>query len=341
MKRLLFFALACVPALSSCQKEEVTLDGITWATRNVGRPGKFVPFLGQPGRLYNFVDAQTACPEGWRLPTHAELASLADADSQWTVDPRGRVFGSRTNNVFLPTTGNREANGRVKGRNKFGAYWSSTQADGAYGYGLYFDDTAVFPSVYGEVKTPVFAGYSVRCVKGGTKPESGTETKSGPDEKGVTIDGVVWATRNVGEPGQFVARPEDWGNFYSFERAQTVCPDGWRIPTQAEMVSLSKSDSKWEVVNDRQGLRLGSGDDTLFLPAAGFNNGLEAYGTFHTRGDSGNYWSSEKITESDGFRLGFTYKLRRATVASSEIFAIGSGPGSQFRAGFSVRCVRR
>jgi uncharacterized protein (TIGR02145 family) len=307
----------------------------------VGKPGKFVSNRWQPGRLYNFTEAQTACPDGWRLPTHAELASLADADSKLSPIPRGRVFGSPTNLVFLPTTGERGEDGLVKGRDKFGSYWSSTQADDASGYGLYFDETGVYPHGDAVVKTLFSVGFSVRCVKGGAKPESGTETESDPDEKGVTIDGVVWATRNVGEPGEFVARPEDRGNFYSFALAQAVCPDGWRIPTQAEIESLSEADSKWEVVNDRQGRRFGSGDDVVFLPAAGFNNGLENYGTFQGRGASGNYWSSEKITESDGYHLLFTDILRMVIVAPSDKFPPAKDLGSRFQAGFSVRCVRR
>ena len=340
MKRPVFFALAGMLALSSCMKEEITIDGITWAARNVGRPGKFVDRPALRGRLYNFVEAQTACPVGWRLPTLEELRSLADADSQW--GGRGRAFGNPKNPVFFPAAGNRLLEGNVKGRGKFGAYWSSDY-QGYFGNSLYFDPTSVYPNK--EILSTVMAGYglSVRCVKEGSEL---VVAEFDPDEKGGVIDGVTWATRNVGERGRFVARPEDRGEFYYFEEAQTACPTGWRLPTLEEIESLSKAkerfkpDRLWTNLNDRAGIRLGRGDNTIFLPSAGFNYGHEAAGTFRGRGAIGNYWSSEPFKESQGYILQFTDAVRIVKVTRSDKFNPSFDPTFQFAAGLSVRCVR-
>jgi len=51
--------------------------------------------------------------------------------------------------------------------------------------------------------------------------------------QGVEINGVVWATTNIG-----ATHPEDSGNLYILEDAQTACPEGWRLPTEAEVLKL-------------------------------------------------------------------------------------------------------
>jgi len=88
----------------------------------------------------------------------------------------------------------------------------------------------------------------------------------GEDE--VLINGLVWSTKNVGEPGTFASAPDDWGMWYQFNRKvgypggtggnpapenwpseytndgtnwlpeNDPSPEGWRVPTTAEMVEL-------------------------------------------------------------------------------------------------------
>ncbi len=95
-------------------------------------------------------------------------------------------------------------------------------------------------------------------------------------DTGVVINGIKWATRNVGAPGTFVEKPEDIGLYYrwnntegfnpadtvaidfccrfrtsvesysrSWETTNNVCPSGWRIPTVDEFYSLVASGSEW------------------------------------------------------------------------------------------------
>ncbi len=86
---------------------------------------------------------------------------------------------------------------------------------------------------------------------------------------GVAINGLIWATRNVGAKGQFVSSPTNYGNLYTFEGAQTACPAGWRLPTSKEFEALDASGNKWTTEGGVTGRRLGSGSNTVFLPAAG------------------------------------------------------------------------
>lgn len=95
----------------------------------------------------------------------------------------------------------------------------------------------------------------------------------GEDE--VLINGMVWSTKNVGAPGTFASSPEDRGMFYQFNRkigyasglqgdpapanwpAEYVneeikwlpendpSPEGWRVPTTAEMVALWEIGAIW------------------------------------------------------------------------------------------------
>lgn len=109
-------------------------------------------------------------------------------------------------------------------------------------------------------------------------------------QTGVLINGVTWATHNVGKPGTFVDNPEDFGNYYKYRKV--VCPTGWRLPTNEEVWSLVSSDSQWTNVNGVDGMQYGSGGNTIFLPAAGRvkRRKLELF-----VGTSGFYWTSTKV----------------------------------------------
>jgi uncharacterized protein (TIGR02145 family) len=181
---------------------------------------------------------------------------------------------------------------------------------------------------------------------GGTTTSSGggkqTETASpNTTDKGVVINGVRWATRNVGAHGQFVAKPEEFGGYYQWGRkgdghekptskttttlsttntpthgnfikndndpydwrtpqndnlwgatktANDPCPCGWRVPTGAELASLVNSTTSWGDLNGTNGRFFGSGENTIFLPAAGYRNVF--IGLLLSAGTHGDYWSS-------------------------------------------------
>jgi uncharacterized protein (TIGR02145 family) len=141
--------------------EGVEIDGLIWATRNVGAKGTFTDNPEDYGELYTFEEAQEACPTGWRVPTDMELNSLALVDSEWTTENGvdGRRFGSGENTVFLPAAGQR-VNGTVSGQGSVGCYWSSSAPGGDWAYYLRFNSNSVFP----DVRADSPSGLSVRCV---------------------------------------------------------------------------------------------------------------------------------------------------------------------------------
>ncbi len=130
----------------------------------------------------------------------------------------------------------------------------------------------------------------------------GKETKllygnyAGFDSGGVTIGGVTWATSNVQRMGEFADNPWDFGGFFKWDDdphaaitnlVKTACPEGWRPPTMAEFRSLGqgtlttvKADKSFAIdpgdglplvyTDQVNGYRFGSGDNTIFLPCAGY-----------------------------------------------------------------------
>jgi len=107
-------------------------------------------------------------------------------------------------------------------------------------------------------------GSSTQCE--GANSGSSNKSESGSvNTKGVVINGVKWATCNVG-----ASIPEEFGNYYTWEEAQNVCPKGWRLPTAKELESLVNAGSKWTNVNGVKGRMFGSGNTTIFMPATGY-----------------------------------------------------------------------
>ena len=137
-----------------------------------------------------------------------------------------------------------------------------------------------------------------------------------PDE--VVINGVKWATRNVGARGTFATNPEDYGNLYTWQEAQTACPSGWRLPTQSEFESLMMVSNTWTMQGNINGRKFGDSNNNIFLPAAGVRDNDGALGYV---GSDGHYWGS-----SAGWYFAFE---RNSTIWISGATTYGR----------SVRCV--
>ncbi len=144
-------------------------------------------------------------------------------------------------------------------------------------------------------------------------------------EHGVLMSGgTIWATRNVGEPGKFVAKPEDYGGYFTQEGALTACPEGWRLPTTAEFATIREND-EWTTLNGVNGYRFGNlrNDNKIFLPATGRKS---SNGSIAERGAEGVYWSSSM---SGGYN--------ECLYFFSDY--VGLGGSNEYIYGFSVRCV--
>ena len=156
-------------------------------------------------------------------------------------------------------------------------------------------------------------------------------------EKGVVINGVTWATRNVDAPGKFAKKPESegmmyqWGLKTAFSSTRTTynntnanfkdwskqpafgstwtkendpSPEGWRVPTEKELRSLldtKKVRSKNTTLNGVEGVMYidRTTNDSIFLPSVGYRetNGWLTT-TYNTFGNRmGSYWSATSASE--------------------------------------------
>jgi uncharacterized protein (TIGR02145 family) len=303
---------------NSTDTQGMLINGITWATRNVGEKGQFVDNPEDFGLFYSFTGAKTACPSGWRTPTAQELNLLAGTNSEWTTlnGVSGRLFGSGANTIFLPAAGYRDYhNGSLNFQGTSGYYWSSTEHNNTSGYKLHFTISTVLSY---DSYSSTGNGLSVRCVRDNEIPD---------DLQEVTMNDITWATRNVGEKGQFMNNIEDYGGYYSFDEANTACPTGWRTPTAQEFEVLVGTNSEWIYLNGKAGRRFGNGNQTIFLPAAGSGGGSGIWDI----NSIGGYWSSTAYNSTYGYFLGFN---------SSGVSSSSNGNRSPYLR-LSVRCVRQ
>ena len=172
-------------------------------------------------------------------------------------------------------------------------------------------------------------------------------------DEGVTIGGVTWATRNVGEPGKFTATSEDVGMYYqwnhkigwsfagslistpsaiwddtnsavaTWDAANDPCPDGWQVPSQDQCDALTTADgSIWDGV--KKGWVFGSGVNSIFVPAAG----IIMTDSPSFVGSNGYYWTKDQQNISDAY--GFKF-------ADTWAHAMG---GSLKKYGLTIRCVK-
>ena len=109
------------------------------------------------------------CPDGWRVPTYAELSELSQNHSSWTSEngQSGYWFSGASSytetvpQIFFPAAGYRDRNdGDAGGRGDNGNYWSSRPNDGHAYYLCFYSSYVNMHGYYDRA-----SGYSVRCVQ--------------------------------------------------------------------------------------------------------------------------------------------------------------------------------
>jgi uncharacterized protein (TIGR02145 family) len=153
--------------------------------------------------------------------------------------------------------------------------------------------------------------------------------KDEPEPESVTIDGVEWATRNLG-----ASRPEDYGDLFP-EFIEGICPAGWRLPTCAEFESLMAADRGWTTLNGVKGRRFGNKTRSIFLPAAGYR-GINYWFDFqmYDQGTGGVYLSSDQFPVATG--ISYIYLI----INDSKARIYRKDPHRIDFFGCSARCVK-
>lgn len=170
------------------------------------------------------------------------------------------------------------------------------------------------------------------------------EANSDTVDKGVIINGVKWATRNVDKKGTFTNNPEDIGMLYQWNSIvgwdvadlsedviingwnkdingtwnggfktptssdtwlNNVCPKGWCVPSSDEFESLISSHSEWGSLNGQTGYYFGSGENKIFLPATG----MLSWNGKYLANKFGAYWTSESSADYNTARY-FSFDSR-------------------------------
>lgn len=165
----------------------VTAGGLDWMNGNVeyasvGMPYEGCsPMTGLFGNLYTYEQAETVCPEGWRLPTMDEWKAVCGGDfkgaagklmvdayfngnKMWEYWPSVKITNATGLNVipagYAIVQGD---NWRYAGTNEYATFWTSSDYDEEQKYmvSVYVDQPDV---IVGSSHVDNF-GASVRCVR--------------------------------------------------------------------------------------------------------------------------------------------------------------------------------
>ena len=167
-----------------------------------------------------------------------------------------------------------------------------------------------------------------------------TDSRDGLSYKTVTIGTQTWMAQNLNykTANSFCYNDstkycEKYGRLYTWAAANTACPSGWHLPTNAEFETLFtavggssnagtklKSTSGWNEDN-------GTNDYSFSALPVGYRS---AFGGYNRReGDGANFWSSTGSDSSDAYYMYLYYFGGNVELRSDSKDN-----------GFSVRCVK-
>ncbi|MBR5104364.1 MAG: fibrobacter succinogenes major paralogous domain-containing protein [Bacteroidales bacterium] len=295
------------------------------------------------------------------------IPEYVSQNTTWTITPSGVIHPDGEGiGYYWKVTPTKPAADTTRFEN--GLDQNGKPSDGSFTFT--FSDTLQTCTIsgYAFAKGYSYTSKSVKCtvVKGGI--DNSITNLGLADKPSITVDGIVypyvtiggldWLCRNIADKSAGASYKncevmnDVFGVYYSFEEAQTICPEGWRLPTDAEWVAaLEAHDNKiaqlmgkayfndnnmWEYwpkvgdITNTSGLSIipvgyamlsGKNSDGYYSNAQ--FNGLNEYAAF---------WTADSVADEEGM------SYYRYIICDQPELQLGKADTKTF--GANVRCVR-
>ncbi len=325
------------------------------------------------------------CPTGWHLPTKAEFETLFTAVGGGSTAGKmlkstsgwdGNGNGTDAYSFSALSAGFRNYGGNYGGEGYDAYFWSSTEDDSDYAYGmdLYYDGGGA--GLFNDYKNN---GNSVRCVKDNalssgktssssavirssssvTPPKSSssvkvtepaevtigsiTDSRDGQTYKTVSIGSQTWMAQNLNYKTDNSYCYDDspsnctkYGRLYTWAAAKTACPTGWHLPDTTEWNTLFTAVGGSSTAGKM--LKSTSGWNSSGNSVSGTDNYSFSALPAGFRRNGGNY-------DSEGFYAYFWSSTENGSGYAYDLDMLYNDGGAYLRYGseyygFSVRCVK-
>lgn len=212
LRKLCYILLSACIVLSACKKEEETTSYPSLR----GTLSFDIPALIAQNTLLTLTPAGVSHPEGgvlgysWKVSSLMEKSDTSKKENgEFTYDFKDSL-GTYTVNCYA-----------------FASGYSGTSASQQV--------TIVKGGIDGSIKNT------------GIRKSDKKITADGIDYYYTTHNGLDWFRNNLANPAygapfiNYEVASDVFGRFYSYEEAVKACPEGWRLPTNADWISLGKA----------------------------------------------------------------------------------------------------
>lgn len=222
--KIAYVAALALVLVTSCKKEEEKANEYLSGKLKISMPAFMFP--GDSKSFLVDTLATLSRSDGGTVGYFYTNAGSAKRDTLWTLD------GKKLRSTFTITAPDTLATLSFS----FGGFGDSDKYYSTSG-SAYF--TIVKEGVNGEA--------SLTNYKLPEKPETLVDSRDGRSYLVTDVNGTKWMRQNLawegaGRPYQDAnAISSIFGRYYTWEEAQNACPDGWRLPCDADFVALAKS----------------------------------------------------------------------------------------------------